>query len=89
MSRATLAEQPRPGDKASMEDTALIECATEFMNESLEEHRVLQWRLEQFARLGFRQPQVTTMALSTVDLASARKIVAAGCPLETAARILL
>jgi hypothetical protein len=72
-----------------MEETALIDCEMELTNESLEEQRVLQWRLEQFARLGFSQPLAATMTASPVDLAAARKIVAAGCPLETAARILL
>ena len=48
------------------------------------------WRLDQFTRLGFDSAGATLMADDAqVDLAQARKLIALGCPLETAVRILL
>jgi hypothetical protein len=48
------------------------------------------WRLDQFLALGFDDVPASLMADDTrVDLAQARKLVALGCPLETASRILL
>jgi hypothetical protein len=72
-----------------MEDAALMENEVAFDDESPEEHRVRRWRLDQFIAMGFSQALAATMTASPVDLAAARKLVAAGCPLETAAQILL
>jgi len=48
------------------------------------------WRLDQIIDLGFDVVRASLMANdSRVDLAQARKLVALGCPLETASRILL
>jgi hypothetical protein len=48
------------------------------------------WRLEQFLALGFDVLRASLMADDTgIDLAQARKLIALGCPLETATRILL
>jgi hypothetical protein len=48
------------------------------------------WRLDQFLALGFDVVRASLMADDAgVDLAQARKLVALGCPLETASRILL
>jgi hypothetical protein len=48
------------------------------------------WRLDQFQALGFDAARAWLMADDArVDLAQARKLVALGCPLETASRILL
>ena len=48
------------------------------------------WRLDQFTALGFDSDHAALMADDAkVDLAQARKLIALGCPLETAARILL
>lgn len=48
------------------------------------------WRLDQFIALGFGVERASLMADdSRVDLAQARKLVALGCPLETASRILI
>jgi hypothetical protein len=48
------------------------------------------WRLEQLTGLGFDPARATLMADNAeVDLAQARRLIALGCPLETAARILL
>ena len=55
-----------------------------------EEQRTRVWRRDQFVSLGFDLPRAVIMADDTrVDLAQARKLVALGCPLETASRILL
>jgi hypothetical protein len=52
--------------------------------------RTRVWRLDQFIDLGFDVVRASLMADdSLVDLAQARKLVALGCPLETASRILL
>jgi hypothetical protein len=56
---------------------------------SAEELLVIDWRLDQFGRLGFPTLAAVTLAASPADLAEARKLVAAGCPADTAARILL
>jgi len=56
---------------------------------SEEERRILLWRLAQFARLGFAYPESVVLAGTGVDLGEARKLVACGCPAETASRILL
>jgi hypothetical protein len=48
------------------------------------------WRLDQFLALGFDVLRASMMADDTgIDLAQARKLVALGCPLGTATRILL
>jgi len=54
-----------------------------------EDDRVARWRLEQFDSLGFDVVEAALLADSGVDLHRARQLVAAGCPLRTAARILL
>jgi len=56
---------------------------------SEEERRVLLWRLLQFSSLGFDYPTSVVLADAPVDLGQARKLVGAGCPPETASRILL
>jgi hypothetical protein len=48
------------------------------------------WRLDQFMALGFAVGAALRMADDGgIDLAQARKLVALGCPLETASQILL
>jgi len=48
------------------------------------------WRLDQLISLGFDSPCAAEMADDTeVELAQARRLIALGCPLETAERILL
>jgi hypothetical protein len=57
-------------------------------SEQLRRTRV--WRLDQFTCLGFDSARAALMANDAqVDLAQARRLIALGCPLETAARILL
>jgi len=57
-------------------------------NEEAKRTRV--WRHDQFVGLGFDLVRSAIMADDArVDLAQARRLVALGCPLETASRILL
>ncbi len=56
---------------------------------SEEEERVLRWRLDQFLGLGFDLISGALMANSPADLGMARRLVALGCPVETAVRILV
>ncbi len=52
--------------------------------------RMRVWRLDQFTGLGFDSAHAALMADDAlVDLAQARRLINLGCPLETAARILL
>ncbi|MFN2471158.1 MAG: hypothetical protein ABR583_09260 [Gaiellaceae bacterium] len=53
------------------------------------ETAVRTWRFEQFVRLGFNPAASSTLAESRVDLSQVRKLIASGCPPETASRILL
>jgi hypothetical protein len=53
-----------------------------------EEHMVLSWRREQFGRLGFDPVDSRLLAESPADLGQARRVCAAGCPLDVAFRIL-
>jgi hypothetical protein len=72
-----------------VEETERIETQIEpDWSEQLRSARV--WRFEQLTGLGFDRARATLMADNAqVDLAQARKLIALGCPLETAARILL
>jgi hypothetical protein len=64
---------------------------------NLEEHaaaeqerlRVRRWRHEQFAKLGFTQSDSAKLAEATADLNLMRRLIHAGCPPETAFRIVL
>jgi len=54
------------------------------------EVRTRVWRLDQLTGLGLDSARAALMASDAqVDLAQARRLLALGCPLETAARILL
>jgi hypothetical protein len=52
-------------------------------------YAVLRWRIEQFYLLGFDLAATATLAAGDSDLALARRLLAAGCPHDTARRILL
>ena len=56
---------------------------------AVEPERVRIWRREQFHELGFTLTEAYELADAPVDLGVARRIVAAGCPRQTAIRILL
>lgn len=60
------------------------------ITELSEEERVLLWRIASLERAGYGDEVVTQLALSKeVDLHLAVEIVARGCPIDTAVRILL
>ena len=72
-----------------MEETERIQPELE-SEPSEAERRTRIWRLDQLIGLGFDSPCAAEMADDTqVDLAQARRLIALGCPLETALRILL
>lgn len=54
-----------------------------------EEEVVRRWRRLQFLALGFTPREAALMTKAPVDLGEVRKLVAKGCPLETARRIVL
>jgi hypothetical protein len=75
--------------ETDMDETDQIQLPAE-LDLSDEDQRTRVWRLDQLVSLGFDLPRAAIMADDTrVDLAQARKLVALGCPLETASRILL
>jgi len=61
----------------------------ELQPESDEQHGIRRWRFDQFLSLGFDYASSAMMADAPIDLALARRLVARGCPPETASRILL
>lgn len=56
---------------------------------SAEDTRVFHWRIEQFARLGFSEEMAWVLADSGAELSRSRGLVAAGCPLDLVAQIVL
>jgi hypothetical protein len=50
---------------------------------------VRRWRFEQFIELGFTETDSATLAEAQVDLSLVRRMMAAGCPVEIAFKILL
>jgi hypothetical protein len=63
--------------------------STETAEKSPEAQLVRTWRREQFHELGFTLTEAYELAEAPVDLDVARRIIAAGCPRQTAIRILL
>ena len=54
-----------------------------------EEVLVRRWRRGQFMKMGFSLRDAQRLTAAPVDLADMRRLVASGCPLPTAQRILL
>jgi hypothetical protein len=54
----------------------------------VEDRRVAQWRFDQFHLLGFGDEHASLLAASGADLHRARSLIAAGCPLHLALKIL-
>jgi hypothetical protein len=50
---------------------------------------VQRWRREQFLAMGFAPVEARRLTALAVDLGEMRRLLAAGCSLETATRILL
>ena len=55
----------------------------------VEDERIARWRFDQFRSLGFGDVEADLLAASKADLNCARSLVAAGCPLYLALRILV
>jgi alpha-tubulin suppressor-like RCC1 family protein len=53
-----------------------------------EDGEVYRWREEQFRELGFSRSKAVELAVSLADLAQARQLIASGCALGLAVRIL-
>ena len=56
---------------------------------AVEVQQVRQWRREQFHELGYTLAEAYLLADTLIDLGDARRLIAAGCPPKTAARILI
>jgi hypothetical protein len=54
-----------------------------------EDALVRRWRREQFLAMGFAPVEARRLTTRAVDLGDMRRLLAAGCPPETARRILL
>jgi hypothetical protein len=54
-----------------------------------EDELVRRWRRGQFLALGFTPREAAALTRARVDLGEVRRLVALGCPLETARRIVL
>jgi hypothetical protein len=54
-----------------------------------EERQVRRWRREQFVAMGFSPVEARRLTTTAVDLGEMRRLIAAGCPLDTARRILV
>jgi hypothetical protein len=80
---------PEIDPRGAVDEAEWIQAPIEAdQSEQLRKTRV--WRLDQFTELGFDAARAALMADDArVDLAQARRLIALGCPLETAARILL
>jgi hypothetical protein len=79
----------RVDPRGDVDETERLDVLAE-LEQSEEARRTHGWRLDQFVALGFDFARAAIMADdSRIDLAQARRLVAAGCPLETASRILL
>ena len=73
-------------DLTAMTDDQL---STELGSLKREQFNLRCWRLDQFISLGFDTLRAAALADAAVDLAQARRLVALGCPPETASRILI
>jgi hypothetical protein len=79
----------RVDSRGEVDETEQIQVPTE-LDRSDEARRTRHWRLDQFVALGFDFVSAAIMADDArIDLGQARRLVASGCPLETASRILL
>jgi hypothetical protein len=65
------------------------QTATRAARASFEAVRVRRWRRDQFYDLGFPLADARVLASAPVDLGDTRRLIAAGCPVRTALRILI
>ncbi len=74
--------------RGAVEEAERIQAQVE-PDQSEQLRRTRVWRLDQLTGLGFDSACAALMADDgEVDIAQARRLIALGCPLETAARIL-
>jgi hypothetical protein len=57
--------------------------------QATERLRIRRWRFEQLVQLGCTESDSAVLAKTTVDVAMVRRLISAGCPTETASRIVL
>jgi hypothetical protein len=83
-------KEPRPAvdDHRTMYELDTIDT-DEPDAHSPEEQRILSWRYEQLLELGLTQAAAQLLAESGSDLGLVRRLVAAGCAPDLAARIAL
>jgi len=75
--------------RGGVEEAERIQAQVE-PDQSEQLRRTRVWRLDQFTGLDIDSARAALMADDAqVDLGQARRLIALGCPLETAARILL
>ncbi len=66
-----------------------LEAWDDISGQSEEDVRVLRWRLEQVIGLGFQLAAAALLADSPADLNVLRRLIARGCPHDTALAIVL
>ena len=81
----------RAGEKAAgrWDNEPMWEVTVERTAADEEVLLVRRWRRAQFMRMGFGLRDAQHLTGEAVDVADMRRLVSAGCPLETARRILL
>jgi len=76
--RRTIGHSDRMSESAEQERSVLSE-----------EARIHRWRRAQFIALGFSLREAQALTKAPVDLGEMRTLIGAGCPPETARRIVL
>jgi hypothetical protein len=66
-----------------------LEAWDDVSGQSEEDVRVLRWRLEQAIELGFQLAPAALVADSPADLNVLRRLIARGCPHDTALAIVI
>ena len=84
-----LRERFEPVRRAATRGHGMGEEEVEVQASATEERQILLWRVIQFTQLGFDYSDAIVLAEARVDLGDARRLIAAGCPVATASRILL
>lgn len=74
---------------ASLESTYYSEVMSTVSDLAPEANKVLAWREDQFLRLGFVEYVAAFLSATKIDLTKMRDLIAAGCPNDLAAQILM
>lgn len=67
-----------------MEEVSILSAELRQLDDELE---VIGWRTERLLTIGYEFRQAAGLALSRIDIHDLERLVARGCPLGTAARI--